>query len=265
MRRIHSCPIVLVGENSLLKEGIAKILRSANFRIVASVSCADDLLTGKVQPQQVLFLLLHTSDNFEIVADQIERLRAANPSGRIAVIADRYRLEELILAFRTGANGYFIDVMRSDVFIKAIELVVMGETVVTSAFLPSVLGPDWDPMEHAGPRRADDEVLLATAADTIAPQLSPRERSILRCLVDGDSNKSIARKMEIAEATVKVHIKAILRKIRVQNRTQAAIWGVNSGWLAQTSSTNLPQLVSGTRNGPTRWRMSSETEQMTDR
>jgi len=50
---------------------------------------------------------------------------------------------------------------------------------------------------------------------------------ILHCLIRGDSNKSIARKIDIAEATVKVHVKAILRKTRVQNRTQAAIWGMN--------------------------------------
>ena len=60
-------------------------------------------------------------------------------------------------------------------------------------------------------------------------RLSPREQSIMQCLIAGDSNKSIARKIDIAEATVKVHVKAILRKIRVQNRTQAAIWGMNNG------------------------------------
>jgi two-component system nitrate/nitrite response regulator NarL len=63
--------------------------------------------------------------------------------------------------------------------------------------------------------------------DASAPQLSPRELAILRCLINGNSNKCIARKIDIAEATVKVHVKAILRKIRVQNRTQAAIWGMN--------------------------------------
>ena len=50
----------------------------------------------------------------------------------------------------------------------------------------------------------------------------------MRGLIEGESNKSIARKIDIAEATVKVHVKAILRKIRVQNRTQAAIWGMNN-------------------------------------
>jgi DNA-binding CsgD family transcriptional regulator len=58
-------------------------------------------------------------------------------------------------------------------------------------------------------------------------QLTLCEKRILLCLVEGDSNKVIARKSDIAEATVKVHIKAILRKIQVQNRTQAAVWGIN--------------------------------------
>jgi two-component system nitrate/nitrite response regulator NarL len=212
------------------------------------VSCADDFLSSKVQLHQPLFLIVHTGDDFEVVAEQIERLRRSNPGGRIAVVADRYRLEELVSAFRTGANGYFVEVMTSDVFIKSIELVMMGETVLPMAFLPFVLRPEDDALDHAGPRDVNNEVLLATADDAIAPQLSPRENSILRCLVDGDSNKSIARKIEIAEATVKVHVKAILRKIRVHNRTQAAIWGMNSGWLARTTSTNPPPRAPGMGN-----------------
>src|SRR4029077_4066036 len=70
--------------------------------------------------------------------------------------------------------------------------------------------------------------------------LSTREKSILGCLISGDSNKCIARKMDIAEATVKVHVKAILRKIRVQNRTQAAIWGANNRSLTRTARGSPP-------------------------
>ena len=51
----------------------------------------------------------------------------------------------------------------------------------------------------------------------------------MRCIIEGESNKCIARKINVTEATVKVHVKAILRKIRVQNRTQAAVWGMNNG------------------------------------
>ncbi|XSC41943.1 response regulator transcription factor [Bradyrhizobium sp. RDT10] len=80
-------------------------------------------------------------------------------------------------------------------------------------------------------------------AGTIDPRLSPRERSIMRCLIEGDSNKCIARKIEIAEATVKVHIKAILRKIHVQNRTQAAIWGsITRSWQRRPTPAWCPRM-----------------------
>jgi two-component system nitrate/nitrite response regulator NarL len=61
--------------------------------------------------------------------------------------------------------------------------------------------------------------------------LSSREYAILRHLTQGASNKHIARQLEIAEATVKVHVKSLLRKIRVSNRTQAAMWAVSHGEL----------------------------------
>lgn len=232
MGRRHFFGTILVGNSSLLKEGVAGILRSANFRIVASVPSADDFQSGKVKSRQLLFITIHTGEDFDL-AKQIEHLRARNPGARFAVLTDRYRLEELVSAFRAGASGYFVDVMTCEVFTKSLELVMMGETVLPSAFLPFVLGPEIAPAEQAGPNSADGALLAAT--EDIAPQLSPREKSILRCLIDGDSNKCIARKIDIAEATVKVHVKAILRKIRVHNRTQAAIWGMNNGWLARTS------------------------------
>ena len=83
-----------------------------------------------------------------------------------------------------------------------------------------------------------------SAEEPAAPHLSPREKAILSCLIDGNSNKSIARKIDIAEATVKVHVKAILRKIRVQNRTQAAIWGMNNGSLVHSANGHvLPSII----------------------
>jgi len=239
MRRRYSFATVLVGKNSLRREGLAGILRSANFRILASVSCADDLLESKAQPEQTLFLVIHTGDDFDAAIAQIEVFRDRHPGGRFALVADHYRLSELVSAFRAGANGYFIDLMSCDAFIKSLELVMMGETVFPPAFLRFVLDSGNERTPEAGPREVSDEVILASAEEAIAPQLSPREKSILRCLIEGDSNKCIARKIDIAEATVKVHVKAILRKIRVQNRTQAAIWGMNNRFLARLSNNKI--------------------------
>jgi DNA-binding NarL/FixJ family response regulator len=106
MRRRQSFAIVLVGKSISLREGLARILRSANFRILASVSCADevscadDLLPSRLQLHQPLFLVVHTGDDFDAALEQIELFRDQHPSGRIAVVADHYRLNELVSAFR---------------------------------------------------------------------------------------------------------------------------------------------------------------------
>src|SRR5258707_8839975 len=116
---------------------------------------------------------------------------------------------------------------------------MMGETIFPPAFLSFVLDPEGD-LGEAAPRNENNQSILIRTDNTLAPQLSTREKSILRCLIEGDSNKCIARKIDIAEATVKVHVKAILRKIRVQNRTQAAIWGMNNGSVTRLANNSSP-------------------------
>jgi DNA-binding NarL/FixJ family response regulator len=213
----HNC-----WEDVIFREGFARTLRSANFRILASVSRADDLLPRKIQLQQPLFLIVHSGGNFDGALEQIESFRDQYPDGRIAIVADHYRLDEMASAFRAGANGCFVDDMTCDEFIKSMDLVMMGETI----FPP----------------------LLVTTENPTTPQLSPRERSILRCLIEGDSNKCIARKIDIAEATVKAHVQAILRKIRVRSRTQAAIWGMNNRSQTRPENTNsLPIAPDGNK------------------
>jgi DNA-binding NarL/FixJ family response regulator len=245
MRWRQSFATILVGKSILLREGLASILHSADFRILASVSCADDLLASTLQQEQRLFIMIHTGDDFAAAIEQIELFREQHPGDRIAIVADHYRLDELVSAFRAGANGYFVDVMTCDAFIKSMELLMMGETIFPPALsfvLDSEgddLGKEVDHPDEAVPGDENNQAILVTTDDAFAP-LSPREKSILRCLIEGDSNKCIARKIDIAEATVKVHVKAILRKIRVHNRTQAAIWGVNHGSLTRPANNGSP-------------------------
>src|SRR5260370_750739 len=121
------------------------------------------------------------------------------------------------------------------------KVVRMGETFFPPAFLSFVLGPEGALLGEAAPRDENNQATPIRTENTFAPQLSAREKLILRCLIEGDSNKCIARKINITEATVKVHVKAILRKIRVQNRTQAAIWGMNNnGTLKRPADDSSP-------------------------
>jgi DNA-binding NarL/FixJ family response regulator len=263
MRWRQSFATILVGKSILLREGLARILRSEKFRIQASVSCADDLHPRQLQKDRQLFLVVHTGDDFDAAVEQIERFRDQHPGGRIAIVADHYRLVQMVSAFRAGANGYFSDVMTCDVFIKSIELMMMGETIFPPAFLSSVLVAESDHLSEAAAPDLDNQAILVTAEHAIVPQLSPREKTILHCLIEGDSNKCIARKIDIAEATVKVHVKAILRKIRVQNRTQAAIWGMNNGLLKRPANDSSPPSTSdASKHLPKPVEMLSDTKQI---
>jgi two-component system nitrate/nitrite response regulator NarL len=190
-----------------------------------------------------MFLIVCGDDDFDATTEQVELFKNRYPDARIAVVADHYRLSELVAAFRAGATGYFVDAMSCDAFIKSIELVMMGEAVFPPAFLSFALGANAASAEKAE-SVSDRDATIEVPEHPLFQELSPREKSILRCLIEGASNKCIARKIDISEATVKVHIKAILRKIRVQNRTQAAIWGINNRSLARLADNRLPQLSS---------------------
>lgn len=246
MRRRQSCETVLIGKNVLIREGIAKILDAANFHIPVSTSSAEEL-PSSLRAEKLMFLIVHTGEGFNHAISQIGIVKDRYPDARIAIVSDNYRPVDLAAAFRAGANGYFVNVNSCDAFIKSIELVTMGETVFPPAFLSFALDANREREHETAEPGESEHAILAAADETILPQLSPREKAILSCLIEGDSNKCVARKINIAEATVKVHVKAILRKIRVQNRTQAAIWGMNHGSLVRATSSRVPPAVDTAR------------------
>jgi two-component system nitrate/nitrite response regulator NarL len=90
-------------------------------------------------PHLPLYLIVHTGNDFDIALEQIALFRNRRPDARIAIVADHYRLNELTSAFRAGANGYFVNVITCDRFIRSLELVMMGETIFPPAFLSLIL------------------------------------------------------------------------------------------------------------------------------
>src|SRR3984893_13436694 len=225
MRQIYET--VLVVPNVLLREGLARILTTRPFRMLHSAASMDDAFLRRLSQPRSMLLVIGVSDP-DATAMQIALFKEKQPSGRVAVLADHYNLDAVLSAFRAGANAYFVKVTTCSALIKSLELVMLGETIVPTEILPFILAHKDDAIDlEVG---ADAEV-LPIAQPSGFRALSIQEKRILRYLVDGSSNKVIARKIDIAEATVKVHVKAILRKIRVQNRTQAAVWAINNSSL----------------------------------
>jgi two-component system, NarL family, nitrate/nitrite response regulator NarL len=242
---------VLVGPSALLREGLARILSTSGFRILASVSGVDDPVLGSLPHEQPILLVIDISDDFDAALRQIQSFKHRCSAGRVAVLAHQQQLTEMVSAFQAGVNAYLVKVASCDTFIKSLELVMLGVTLLPPEILTFIsdrqergraAGDKDAPNEHSDDD--DDVESVGCDGDTVeaglkervertqasyTPSLSGRQRSILACLIQGDSNKTIARKMAITEATVKVHVKAILRKIRVHNRTQAAIWAMSTG------------------------------------
>jgi two-component system nitrate/nitrite response regulator NarL len=227
---------IIVGSCTLFREGLAQILDHAGFRIIASRPSVADLPDGHRSPPKPVLLIVDAGSDPNLAIREIELFKKRNQlEARIAVMADCVKLDDAISAFRAGASAYLVKNSTGDMFVKFLDLVMRGETILLAGLLSSTVDLDDDQDDTPPPiKTTGNSVLLLDTDSTGTPELSAREKCILQCLIMGDSNKAIARKINIAEATVKVHIKAILRKIRVQNRTQAAIWAVNHASFVQS-------------------------------
>lgn len=220
-------PTVIVGANPLLRDSLARFLQKSSFDVVAFGSCTDELSLPTLPSDCAILLIIDGCDQPGETCEQIERFKRNHPLGRIVVLANHSTPTDIARVLRSGANGYFATIATCDDFIKSLELVMGGQTVLPSeALLPIML------RNAAGRRNTVSRLTTAPAEVPIGsadvPLFSVRELYILRCLTEGSSNKLIARECEIAEGTVKVHVKAIMRKIKVKNRTQAAIWALNN-------------------------------------
>jgi two-component system, NarL family, nitrate/nitrite response regulator NarL len=216
--------IVLIGPHALLREGLTHILCDAHFRVVASAACLSDLAPDAFQRNDRIFLIIESNGDLDIALPQIKLFKEQHPNGPVGVLGSRNRPADMVAAFQAGANVYFDSEERCDAFIKALELVMLGETILPPELLFYVRYPQGEETSPEVDRHMPEPTPKMPQLEW--PQLSFRENCILRCIVEGSSNKVIARKIDITEATVKVHVKAILRKVRVRNRTQAAIWAM---------------------------------------
>src|SRR3546814_6239761 len=132
-------------------------------------------------------------------------------------MADDHDVARIVQAFDAGVDGYLEKSIPCEPLVGALKLISLGEKVLPSKLVDALSDPAW-----RAPQPSWEH-------DDAGHNLSDRELEILRCLISGDANKLMARRLNITEATVKVHIKAILRKLRVLNRTQAEIWALSRG------------------------------------
>jgi two-component system, NarL family, nitrate/nitrite response regulator NarL len=220
---------VLLCDNSLLHSGLQSILRGGPFAPAMTASTANATQAQDVASGSAL-VLIDASQGISHLLDVIRRVKEQAPKARIVALADQFDLEFVRLGHQAGVDGFCSAANAPEVLIKSLELVMLGEAVIPSGVLRSIADRDFDCLKPPPREHGSEE---PNSPDLMGCKLSTRETQILNCLRQGAPNKAIARRLDVAEATVKVHMKAILRKIGASNRTQAAMW----------ASQHLPQRV----------------------
>jgi two-component system nitrate/nitrite response regulator NarL len=222
---------VLGCKNSMVREGLKHVLSNTRYTVhpedLTQRDPAAPLSPGDAPLLLVVDANLYPTD----IAGAVRSLREQYSEARIVVLTDQFDLNGMMAALQAGVDGYCLATIGCDALVKYLDLVMLGEVVFPSAIFLSALSasetlPSLPKAASAGDARSLPAPSAAEGANLPGRTLSSREAEILHCLTQGAPNKVIARKLDVAEATVKVHIKAILRKIRVTNRTQAAMWAV---------------------------------------
>jgi two-component system nitrate/nitrite response regulator NarL len=202
---------VLVCQNSLIRSGISHILSGTHFR----------LSEEKMEQTSELpiLCLIYGNQTADALSEAVKQFKVQWPSARVVFLTETMESAAMVQVFQAGLDGLCLTGMKREALIKALELVMLGEPFIAPALALSL----WDEASRQRQARPDGAMVIGPAA-AIAGKLSGRETQILSHLTLGASNKHIARELGVAEATVKVHIKAILRKVKAANRTQAAMW-----------------------------------------
>jgi two-component system, NarL family, nitrate/nitrite response regulator NarL len=218
---VHSAspPIttLLISSNVVLRAGLGHILSNTPFALADNV--IDPMSDRSVFARsERLLILLGESLAPNAYLETLERLKAQCPSAWVVVLADHLEPNTILRLFQAGLNGLCSPATGGSSLVKALELVEAGET-----FLPAAVGLAL--LEQQSRRSMPDaQTVRTTPAAGLTERLSDREIRILYCLMQGASNKEIAYRLGLAEVTVKVYIKSILRKVQAANRTQAAMW-----------------------------------------
>ena len=208
--------VLLVDDHTLFRSGVRSLLqRNEDFEVVGE---AGDGLEGikrtrSLRPDVVL-LDLHMPgisglEAVKVIAEEM-------PEVHVLMLTVSEDAQDLMEALRAGACGYLLKNIETDMLVDALRKAARGESVVSQQMTAKLIQGVRNPPK----------------ADPLAERerFSPRERDILGCLAQGSSNKEIARRLDLAESTVKIHVQNIFKKLNMTSRVQVALYAVEHGF-----------------------------------
>ncbi|MGB8144587.1 MAG: response regulator [Chromatiaceae bacterium] len=210
--------VLLIDDHALFRFGVSELLERRGIQVDARGDGEAGLARVREQAPDVVLLDLRMPQMTGL--EVLKRLRAADQTMPVAMLTTSTDERDLIAALQAGAQGYLLKDMEPEELITALKDILAGRTVVAKE-LTGILA----------------RVVQGGHEDRRAPvafsDLTPREREILCHLAEGRSNKGIARVLGITDGTVKLHVKAILRKLAVHSRVEAAVIAVEKDLCAR--------------------------------
>ncbi len=207
--------VLIIDDHTLFRSGLKELLERRGVNVVGTVGDGEEgcVLAADLQPDIILLDVRMPGISGLTV---LERLNEAGSNTPVLMLTTSTEDRDLITAVRSGAKGYLLKDLEPDDLIDALGRIMAGECVI-SPELTGVLA------------RAVQGDEPAKDSNTRFSDLTPREMEILCHLAEGQSNKAIARELGISHGTVKLHVRAILRKLQVRSRVEAAVLAVEEG------------------------------------
>ena len=221
-----SAPVVrllVVDDHTLFRRGLIALLAAdPRFEVVAEAGDATEAPSRAAATQPDVILLDNHMPGVNGV-DALAGLREVAPQARVLMLTVSEDERDLATALRGGACGYLLKTMDGDMLAAAIVRTMAGQSVVSPEMTSKLVSAFQS--GHAGAPAVPVAAAPAPVVDADPiHSLSPREREILLHIARGASNKEVARALAIAEATVKIHVQHILRKLNLSSRVQAAVY-----------------------------------------
>ncbi|WP_281662077.1 two-component system response regulator NarL [Halomonas sp. Alg239-R46] len=207
--------LMIIDDHPLLRRGVIQLLElEDDLELVGETGDPEEgiALALKLEPDLVLLDLNMPGVNG---LEALRRLREANYSGRVVMFTVSNHEDDVVAALRNGADGYLLKDMEPEDMVRQLRQAALGRMVISES-LTALLAEALRNQRNA-----------PTTPDIHS--LTLREREILQQLAGGLSNKLIARKLDITEGTVKVHVKHLLKKLNLRSRVEAAVWAVQEG------------------------------------
>jgi len=205
--------LVVVDDHTLFRRGIISLLsHEPGFAIVGEAADGfEGIRTVLAQKPDVVLLDLNMPGVSGL--DALSAILRDAPGTQVVMLTVSEDAEDLVTALRNGAQGYLLKNIDGEFLVRSIRRAAEGESVIS----PEMAGKLMRQVRTGAPSAQPADVL------------SPREREIVQRLAKGGSNKEIARDLDLAESTVKIHVQHILRKLGLNSRVQAAVWAIENG------------------------------------